>query len=213
MHEPLSQRLAQILEAETVSEGLTLNQLLLRTEGRGIYLVIILLCVPFMTPIPLPGVSMVLGSVIGFLALRMALGLSPRLPRFMGERPLPPGLKKTVLGGSVKFLRWVEKLVKPRRTQWLSWPVARVGHALLILFMAFLLALPIPPVIVFTNTLPSFAIVLVALSMMEEDGLMIWLAYLVALVTVLWLGLSAGVIAAFFNKFYHWFMEYLNAHS
>lgn len=209
MHEPLSQRLAHILEAESVTEGLTLNELLVRTEGRGLYLVIVLLSVPFIAPLPLPGVSTILGCVIGLLAIRLGMGLPPRLPRFMGERPLPPGLKRLLLGGSVKFLRLVEKLVRPRRTQWLSWPVARVGNSLVILAMAFLLALPIPPVILFSNSLPSFAIILVAVSMMEEDGLMIWLAYLAALIAMAWMGLSAGVIAGFVTKLYHRILEHL----
>ena len=128
MHEPLSHRLARILESDAGKEDLTLNQLMIRTEGRGLYLVIILLSLPFITPIPLPGISTVVGVVIALLGFRLALGLPPRLPRFMGERPLPPGLKQSVLGGSVKMLRWIEKLARPRRTQWLGWPAVRTGH-------------------------------------------------------------------------------------
>lgn len=211
MHEPLSQRLAKILEADAAQGGLTLNELLLRTEGRGLYLVIIILSVPFITPVPLPGVSMVIGVVIGLLAFRLSLGLPPVLPRFMGERELPTGVKRAVLGGSVRFLRWVERFAKPRRTQWLGWPLARTGHAVLILFMSLLLMLPIPPVILFSNSLPSLAIVLIAVSMMEEDGVMIWFAYAASLASVLWLAVSAGLIAAFFSKAYARLMEYLQA--
>jgi len=200
MHEPLSQRLARILEADKLTGRLTLNQLLLRTEGRGLYLVIIVLSLPFVTPIPLPGVSTVVGSVIMLLAFRLALGLPPRLPRFLGERPLPPRLQRTVISGSVKILRWMEKFAKPRRTHWLSWPAVRVSHALLLLFLALLLALPIPPVLPFSNSLPGLAIVLVAASMMEEDGLMIWIGYLASLITVTWLAVSAGVIVTFLIK-------------
>lgn len=223
MHDPLSQRLAKILEADSEAEaagepgtpgpagrsGLTLNALLERTAGRGLYLVMVILCAPFIAPLPVPALSTIVGAVLGVLAIRLALDLPPRLPRFLGERPLPPALKRVVLGGSVKVLAWIERFVRPRRTQWLGWPVARVGHALLILAMAFLMSLPVPPIILFSNTLPSLAIILIAVSMMEEDGLMIWLAYLTAVVTVLWFALSAGVIVAFLSKAYAWLMEYL----
>lgn len=209
MHELLSHRLARILEADGLKGGLTLNQLLLRTEGRGLYLAMIILCLPFITPIPLPGVSTVVGSVVMVLACRLALGLPPRLPRFLGEHPLPPGMQRAVLSGSVKILRWIEKYAKPRRTQWLGWPAARAGNALVLLFLGLLLALPIPPVMLFSNSLPGLAIILMAVSMMEEDGLMIWVGYLSTLLTVAWLAVSAGVIVAFFSKFMSWFMDWI----
>jgi len=211
MHEPLSQRLARILEADGVSGDLTLNQLLLRTEGRGLYLVMILLSVPFCTPIPLPGLSTVVGAVIMLLAIRLALGLPPHLPRFMGEKPLPPGLKRTVLGGSVKMLRWIERFARPRKTQWLGWPAARVGNAVLLMGMAALLALPIPPVIPFSNFLPGVAIFLVAVSMMEEDGLMIWVGYAASIIAVVYLGLGAGIIVTAITKLYQELLKYFQA--
>jgi hypothetical protein len=211
MHELLSQRLARILEADGQTGGLTLNQLLLRTEGRGLYLVTIVLSLPFVIPVPLPGFSTVVGGVIALLALRLALGLRARLPRFIGERPLPPNLQRMVLSGSVKLLRWIEKLAKPRRTQWLSWPAARAGNALLILFLGLLLALPLPPVLPLSNSLPALAIILVAISMMEEDGVMIWIGYLASLVTAAWLGVSAGLIITFLHKLHHALMQYLQA--
>jgi len=207
MHEPLSQRLASIMETGAETGRLTLNQMLERTAGRGIYLVMIVLCVPFITPVPLPGISTVLGSVVIVLAVRLALGLPPRLPRFMGERPLPEGMQRVVLGGSVRLLRWVERFARPRKTQWLGWPVVRLGHAMVIFLMAVLLTMPVPPLMFFSNSLPSLAIILTAVSMMEEDGRMIWLAYLASLATLLWFALSAGVIVAFLGQIYGRFFQ------
>jgi len=40
---------------------------------------------------------------------------------------------------------------------------------------AFLLALPFPPLPPFTNSLPCYALILIAASMMEEDGILIWI--------------------------------------
>jgi hypothetical protein len=212
MHDPLSQRLAKILEQDAQAPGrdLTMNQVLERTAGRGLYLVMILLCAPFVTPVPLPAVSTAVGAVLLILGLRLLLGLPPRLPSFLGERPLPPGLKRIVLGGGVRLLQWIERFARPRRTQWLSWPAARIGHALLIILLALLLALPVPPFMLFSNSLPSLAIILIATAIMEEDGLMIWLAYLTSLVTALWFALSAGFIVAFLARAYDWLQNYLH---
>lgn len=191
MHEPLSQRLAQIL-AE--GDPLTLNQLIERTDGRGIFSIIILLALPFVGPISLAGISIPFGLAIGLLALRLARGLPPRLPKRLGDRPLPPGLRK-VVEASVKLLRGLERVVKPRPASWMNWRGVRLGNALLLAFMALLLALPLPPVPPFTNALPSYTIILLAASLMEQDGRMIWAGYAVAAGTVLYLGFWAGLIA------------------
>jgi hypothetical protein len=156
---------------------------------------VILLCLPFIIPVSLPGLSTIMGAIIGLLMLRVALGKPPRLPRFLGEKKLPSGLEHRVLNGSVRFLRWIEKLVRPRKTRWLKWPASRFANSLLVVFMAFLLALPIPPIILFTNSFPSYAIILIAVSMMEEDGVTIWFGYAMALITVAFFGLIGDVVA------------------
>jgi hypothetical protein len=193
VHQPLSKSLAAILEEH--ASPMTLNRLIERTQGRGLYLVVILLCVPFIIPVSLPGLSTIMGTIIGLLMLRIAVGKSPRLPRFLGEKKLPSGLEHRALNGSVKFLRWIEKFVRPRQTRWLQWPASRFANSLLVVFMAFLLALPIPPIILFTNSFPSYAIILIAVSMMEEDGVTIWFGYAMALFTVAFFGFIGDVVA------------------
>jgi hypothetical protein len=204
MHEPLSQKLQQVVAANTDAEGTTLNQLLERTEGRGFYLVIILLALPFIVPVSLWGLSTVLGLAIAWLGLRLALGhRDPRLPRFMGDRRLRPETQRALVNGSVKVLRFFERLARPRRTLWMTTRPARFANALLMALMGLLLALPYPPLPPFTNSLPCYSIILIALSMMEEDGLLIWIAYVVSVGTAIYLGLIAGVLVKVFLKIWH----------
>jgi hypothetical protein len=212
-HPPLSEDIRQVLTNAPGALPMTLNELMQRTHGRGIFLVIILLSLPFIAPIGLAGLSNVLGCVIMLLALRLALGLPPRLPRFMGDRPLPTQRLEKIARGSVKFLQVIEKWVRPRQTEWMTWTSARRGNALLLAFMAFLLALPIPPLILFSNTLPSYAIILLAASMMEEDGVLIWFGYAMSLATVIYLAVVADAIVRFFAKHFdrilHFFQSWL----
>ena len=194
MHEPLSQRLLQIIEANSGAEGITLNELLERTEGRGFYLVVIMLALPFIVPISIPGVSTVLGLSVALLSLKLAFGAQPRLPAFMGSRRLSPEAQRKVLNGGVRFLRVVEKLVKPRRTPWMNTRPARFVNAALMALMGLLLALPFPPLPPLTNALPCYSIILLAASMMEEDGFTVWFAYALALGTVTYLVIIIGVL-------------------
>jgi hypothetical protein len=208
MHEPLSQRLAYILKAHSAAGSrATLNGLIESTEGRGVYLVIILLALPFIVPISLPGVSTVMGVIIGFLGVRLALGLPPRLPKWLGERPLPPHLEQRILGGSVKFLRFVEKLVKPRRTAWMATRPARLVNILMMIVMAALLSLPFPGIPPFTNSLPAYVIILLAASMMEEDGVLIWFAYASGIGALVYLGSIAAVLKTIAIKMYAWIVN------
>ena len=212
MNQPLSQRLAEILREESGTTGLTLNRLLARTEGRGIFLVIILLSLPFVVPLSLPGLSTVMGGIILLLSLRLALGKSPRLPAFLGERTLPPGVQQRAVGGSVKFLRWLEKFIRPRRTRWLATRPARLANTLLLAALALLLALPLPsPPFFFSNSLPAYAIILIAASMMEEDGVLIWIAYAMVLVNVVFFVLVGGAIAATLAHGWEALLKYFSA--
>lgn len=180
-HRPLSADLSHILKDEMADVPLTLNSLMERTEGRGVYLVMILLCLPFIQPIPLPGVSTVLGAVIVLLAISRARDSAPRLPKFIGDRAFPPNFGSRLLGGSIKFLQFLERWVKPRGDAWISWRGVRIFNCILIVFLSGLLALPIP--LPGTNQLPAVSIVLIALSMMEEDGVLVFYAYGASFVT------------------------------
>lgn len=171
---------------------MSLNAMLERTEGRGIFLVIVFLCLPFVVPVSIPGMSTVLGLMVILLSVRLALGRPPSLPGFLGRRALKPATVKRILNASVKVVRLLEKLVKPRRTKWLTWPSAMWVNGWVMAFLAFLMALPLPPVVPFTNSLPSYAIILIALSIMEEDGLTIWLGYVTGVVSVVYLGFIFG---------------------
>jgi hypothetical protein len=206
MHEPLSQKLALILKGRRACEGgITLNQLLERTEGRGFYLVIILLSLPFVVPVSIPGMSTILGLAIAVLTLRLALGRRACLPKCIGDRKLSAEFCDRILGGSVKFLRFVEKGVKPRQTRWLAARWAIGANALLMTFLGLLLALPFPPFPPFTNALPCYSLILVAASTMEEDGLMIWAGYGVSLGTTVYLFLvGKGLKIAIVKLIEHW---------
>lgn len=213
-HQPLSQLLTDLLAQAPAGTDFTLNQLLLRSEGRGIYLFMILLCLPFLQPVPLFGLSTPLGLMICILALRHAIGLPPRLPKRVGERPLPDRFKDTVLGGSSRVLKRMEKYVKPRRDKWLASAPSRWVHCLLVAVLALLLALPLPPFVVFSNVVPGVVLVLICISMMEEDGVLIWFGYVGVIGNIIYFGVvvaSANLIVRHWSEWYEAVMNWLRS--
>jgi hypothetical protein len=212
VHEPLSQSLAQIVTDPAAPAGITLNRLLEKTEGRGLYLVVMLLCVPFVVPVSLPGLSTVMGAIICLMALRLAFGKSPRLPKMLGERKLPASVQGKVLGGSIKFLRFLERFVRPRRTQWLKWRWARFANCCCIVLLALLLALPLPsPPFFFSNSIPSYGIILLAASMLEEDGVLIWVAYGVVVANLVFFVVIGEVIVQVILKSWHGLSHFISS--
>jgi hypothetical protein len=210
MQQPLSQHLSEVLREEASAPGLRLNQLLGRTEGRGLYLVVIILCLPFVAPLSLPGLSTLMGAVVVLLMSRLALGKTAALPAFLGERPLPRGTRHRILTGSIRLLSLLEKFIRPRRTRWMSLHPVRVGNQLLIVLLALLLALPLPsPPFFLSNSLPGCAIILLAASVMEEDGVLIWLAYVMAAVNFAFFFLIGKAVAAFFVHGWNTVSQYL----
>lgn len=206
--EPFSRSLGRLLAHEP--GPLTANRVLEGTDGRGLYLVMIIFSLPFIAWVSIPGMSTVLGPMVGILALRLALGRRPRLPKFLGDRVLPPKLRNVILTGGMKFCRQLERVVRPRRTAWMSWRIARLGHALLIGFMAVLLALPLPsPPFLGSNALPSYGIILVAVSMMEADGVMIWFGYFASLVATLYFAIFGALMVKHLGGWLHTILNWL----
>jgi hypothetical protein len=203
-HRPLSTSLAEFL-GEGESRTLTLNHLMERTRGRGLYLAMILLAIPFVTPIPLPGLSTAVGLAIAIMAARLALRLPPRLPKILGSREISRNRLRRFIRSSTSLLRTLEKVAKPRHGEWLQGRAARLVNAFVLVFMGLLLALPIPPVMPFTNSLPSWGIILMSLALMEGDGLLVWVAYLVVIGTTLYLCFFSGLaIAGLHHLFDSW---------
>lgn len=195
---PLSVELDQVL-ADFNGQSLTLNQLLVRTAARGPYGFIILLSLPFMIPISLPGVSNLFGVIIVYLAWRLCLGFPPKLPSQFGDRNVQSGLFARALRAGVRVLRWVERWVRPRHSQWIRTRAGRMMGASGLALGGIMLALPLPPTIPLSNFIPAVAIVVLAASMMEEDGWVIWLGYLTTLASAAYLSVMIALHLEFFR--------------
>ena len=174
----------QILALERLFAGhpVTLWALITALESEAYLVTIILLTLPFLTPLPLVGLSTPFGFVIALLALQLAWGAKSWLPGVLRNRAVPKGFVARVVRVAAKIIRWLESVL---RTRW-GWVFALPGvlrvHALLIVVAAAVLLLPLP--IPLTNTFPAWVILLAACGLLERDGVMVVLAYVVAVAGV-----------------------------
>ena len=199
----LSEELESLLTLEP-GRPLALRRIVEHLHFRGLPALIVLLCVPFLFPVSIPGLSIPFGLAIALCGLRLGIGHGLWMPEFLLRREVSPELLRKLVGGAAAFYRRVEKLVRPRMHFLQRWPGMLNLLGFMIMAGGIMLGLPIP--IPLTNTLPAIAVALMALGMMERDGVVILLGYFFALLAVLYLVLIALVGLAGMKQLWTWML-------
>lgn len=170
--------LTQLMRLSESSEKLTLEQIVDILEGRGMAAFLILFSFPFCLPITLPGLSTPFGILLAFLGLRIAFGKRAWWPKWLLKKEVKSDSIYKVSEKILYVLRKIKKLTHPRYFALTQRQGMIFAHGILIFILSLLLALPIP--IPFTNMIAAFPILLMGIGLLEDDGLIIILAYLFA---------------------------------
>lgn len=174
----------------------TLQRVLELIGEQGMLLVCVFLTVPFLIPVSIPGVSTVFGLAIVLMAVGVTCNRVPWLPRQILERPVPTDPLKQAFQKGSQFVARFERMVRPRMPMLTASAALNVVHGAALVFAGLLLMAPFG-LVPFSNTLPALAILLLALGMLERDGLFIVAGYLMNLATVVYFGvLIAGAVMA-----------------
>jgi hypothetical protein len=170
------------LMKDAPEERVTLDWLLESLGDRTFGILLLLLGMLGM----IPGVGTFAGLLLLVPAAQMALGRNaPDLPDFVGHRRLPCGALAWLSRHVAPSLAWIERFTYPR---WLK--PSRTTRRLIgltVMALAVTLLSPIP----FTGIIPSLAIMLLALALVEKDGVLLTVAMVLAAVS---LAITAGTI-------------------
>jgi hypothetical protein len=183
-------RLSEILDEVSTDETrkrVSVSDLLTIMSGRAIGALLLLFALPNVLPAP-PGTSSILGMPLVYLAAQMMLGRLPWLPAFIANRSMSREDFAATIARATPLIARAEKLLKPRFSFLVSRGAERVVGAVC-LILAIVLLLPIP----LGNMLPALAICLIALGVLERDG--VWVLGGLA-VGVSSLFIVAGVVYA-----------------
>jgi hypothetical protein len=146
-----------------------LGQLMVAMHDRGVHFIMLLVALPFVGPVPLPGFSIPFGFLLTALGSEIATGREPRLPGLLRRRQLPPAWLGRVLGGSSRLMETLEVLVRPRLGFVESHTVfSRISGSLIMVSGLFLM-LPFP--LPFSNSLPAWTVIFLTLGALGRDGL------------------------------------------
>ena len=164
---------------EAAGRSMTLGELEQILQGRGFGMFLLLLALPFTFPIAVPGLSVPFGIVIMLIGLRLAAGRKPWLPGFILRREIKYAVLEKIIRVGLKLAVKMERVVKPRMHFLQRWPGMLNLIGLGIASGGLLLALPLPPLIPFSNTIPAFAVLFLTAGMIERDGLLVLLGHCV----------------------------------
>lgn len=159
-------RLLRRLADDGGETGLTLHQIRDRLDERAYGLLILILSIPCLVP-GLYGVPQAVGVIIILVAAQLLIGREePWLPR----RVLNLRARGRWLAAMADFaetrLGWIDRLSRPRLLVFATGAGERMAAAFMILAT---LTIVLP----FTNTIPSIALALLSVGLIQRDGLFV----------------------------------------
>ncbi|MBS0215230.1 MAG: exopolysaccharide biosynthesis protein [Proteobacteria bacterium] len=179
------------LANDTSRETLTLRGILDDFDERGFGILLLIATLPAFIPIPVGGG--ISGPLVVFLGAQLLFG---RNEVWLPRRIAAWGPKRDAFARFVTRLSpWLgrlEHLVRPRLARLFDHPAANAITGLLLVATGLLLALPIPG----TNYIFGAILLGFALALLERDGALLVMAWIVAIAVAIAMGILSGHIAA-----------------
>lgn len=155
------------LVRDASGERVSLGDMVDAFDARAFAPLIVIFAAPNVLPVALPGISAVLGVPLILLTAELMIGLRrPWLPGVLRRRSLARGTFESLVDRIAPRLARVETMVRPRLLPLTNtWGTRLIGAVGLVL--AAIVFLPVP----FGNSLPGLALVLMAVGLLDRDGL------------------------------------------
>lgn len=182
--------------ATEVSEGegeITVRQLLALVGEQGLILFIMILTIPFLTPLPLPGISTVFGAIIMLISVGIILNRVPWLPAFLMKRAVKREQLIPVLKRGAALIHRIEGLIRPRLLGLSGSSAVNRLNGLMLFAGGVLLILPLP-VLPLSNFLPGWGLLLLGAGILQRDGYFIAVGWVLNIITFLYFAAVAVAV-------------------
>lgn len=192
-HLSLSDLLLTLADGESAT--IRVDDIVAHFGRRAFGAVLFIFSIPNLLPLP-PGSSTFLSLPLLILAPQLALGSRrPWIPRWLGEQTVSRVGVRNMTTRAVPPLERLERMTTPR----LSFMFGRLGDVMIgvvCTMLAAVLILPIP----LGNMLPAVAVAALSLSLIQRDGLLTMIGYLVAAISAGVLVLSGRLVLAALDR-------------
>lgn len=173
------------------ADGLTLRELLTRLGERGLLLLVMVLAVPFLLPVSIPGTSTPFGLIIALIGVSLITNRPPWLPERLMSCRLTADTVVPVLERGARLCARIEEWIHPRLFLLThQTTIGRINGVLLVV-SALLLMIPLP--LPFSNTLPAYGILFLAAGTLERDGYVALAGYVMVLLSIAYFTMLAVI--------------------
>lgn len=178
--ERTSEIIKVIIKNATIHEHVTIGSFVHTLGERAFGLAVLLFALPNSIPIfGIPGFSSITGFPIIIFGLQMALGkTNPWLPKAVYNYQFSQKKLAFILDKTTPVLSKIERIIKPRLVFMLT-PLAERFIGVAFFILGVILAMPIP----FGNFLPGLSLSILALGLIEGDGLIIIIGMISGLIS------------------------------
>jgi hypothetical protein len=151
------------------SERITLGDIIGALDARAFGLATLMFALPSVVPMP-PGVPTIVGLALLMVSVQMVIGRQELwIPAFMARWSFPRASLVSAMEGLTPRLRTLETIARPRLMP-VTGTVGTVLIGVIILIMALILILPLPPGV---NFPPALACAILGMGLAERDGVIV----------------------------------------
>ncbi|HEV2336523.1 MAG TPA: exopolysaccharide biosynthesis protein [Stellaceae bacterium] len=164
---------------------------------RSIAALLLILALPMALPIPAPGISVLFGIPLILISAQLLFGRRRAwLPARLARQSINRAEFVAFVERALPRLRRLERIVRPRMS-WLAgdWTMVPIGAISLIL--AIIITLPVP----LGHMLPGVAISLLALGLLERDGLAIGIGLATAVLAFVVVAIATNGVATWLHAY------------
>jgi hypothetical protein len=175
-------------------ETITVRELMELIGDRSLLFFCIILTIPFLLPVSIPGVSTVFGLVIILIGASITLNRTLWMPNRLQRHQLATAQLVPMLEKGAEFFQKLDRWVGVRLGRLTHGPAATRINGFSLLTAGVLLLFPLS-FIPFSNTLPALAVLFLSVGMLQKDGYSVLVGYAALVATVVYFAaLAAAVI-------------------
>ena len=160
------------------TDTVTIDELMQALHERGFGILLIIFVIPNCFPVPAPGLVSLTAFPLAFIAWQMIVGRDyPWLPRWIGRKTIRRAFLARIVERAAPWMKKIEKVLRQR----MAFASSETGERLVGIWSLALttsIAVPLP----WTNFLPGYGVLIMALGLLSRDGVVIILGALVGLV-------------------------------
>jgi hypothetical protein len=181
----MSERLMTALGEVRTLPVISLGNIVDRIQEEALLVLCLISILPFMQPIPIPGLSSVLGLIAFLQGVGLLLWSKPILTHRLKKVNISHERFEHIYKAASKFCSFTQKISICKATQVNS----RFSHILCgfsIILSAGFLSLPLP--IPFSNFIPALSIFFICIGLLENDLMLVLLGHGIT-ATVIWMAI------------------------